>query len=257
MASLTDFGFPFNSVGGDRQYNATVWRSYFSKLFANGVINGFADELQVTQMTVPEKKVLVSLGAIMINGAVREVGTEKELSFADNTSGSVRRDRVVAKFDTTTRTVEFIVKQGTATAPTLTRTSNIYELSLARVELPNGYSTITDAIIVDERTEEAVCGFSKSVGQVEFERENNLLQYDREVVIFDALGDPIEIDYKLKGTAIVFMKRIYSNPDAFGRYQTITEQYFDNEELYKTYTYTLTYLATGLVNTMTRGVVFA
>jgi len=250
MASLTDYGFPFNSVTSDRTYNADVWRDYFKNLFTDGVAKEVGNQLMVTESDTPAKSVKVDTGAVIIQGAQFALEIATDLTIADNASGSTRIDRVVARLDYTNRTCEIEVLQGTAGAgaPALTQGASVWEISLAQVQATNGFTTILDADITDERV------FSKSTGQNIFEKENDLLQYDRDVTTTDTNGNPTVIEYSNNGS--LFLKRTYSNPDSNGYYQTITEEFYksDGTTIYKTYTYTLTYFSNGIVDTMTRTV---
>jgi hypothetical protein len=252
MASLTDYGFPFNSVTSDRTYNADVWRDYFKNLFTDGVAKEVGNQLMVTESDTPAKSVKVDTGAVIIQGAQFALETTIDLTIADNSSGSTRIDRVVARLDYTNRTCEIEVLQGTAGAgaPALTQGASVWEISLAQIQATNGFTTILNADITDERT------FSKSTGQDIFEKENDLLQYDRDVTTTDTNNDPTEIQYTRPADDSLFLKRTYSNPDANGWYQTITEEFYESDgtTIYKTYVYTLTYLSNGIVDTMTRAV---
>jgi hypothetical protein len=153
--NINDFGMPHTSIGGDREYGSAEWREYFNTLVKNGVVPGRDNELEVKPQGTPNKTVYIDLGAIFINGAIRIVDNVINLSFTDNTSGSTRIDRVVARLNLqeSTRKLEFAVKEGDpgGGAPALTQTADIYEVSLAQVELANGYSTITSSEITDER----------------------------------------------------------------------------------------------------------
>lgn len=153
MASLTDYGFPFNSVTNDRQYNASVWRKYFSNLLENGVIGNELNELAITESDTPAKTVKVDTGYIFINGVQYGIETSTDLTIDDNSSGSTRIDRIIVRVDYTSRLAEIDVLKGTAGAgaPTLTQTTTTYELSLAQVEASNGFTTITNSNITDER----------------------------------------------------------------------------------------------------------
>lgn len=156
MGVINDKGFPFTNVGGDRVYGSADWRNYFQCLMTNGVINKIGDELEITQALTPAKTVLVSTGAIYINGVIREITSALTLDVSENVSGNPRIDVIVARLDLTDRQVEFAVLEGTPasspTAPSVTQNSTIWEISLAEIELANGYFTITDSLITDTRS---------------------------------------------------------------------------------------------------------
>lgn len=155
MANINDYGFPFTSVTTDRAYGADEWRDYFASIFGNGVFEQSATSLKVAQSAVPAKSVLVPIGSVHINGAIRIIDVAETLAIADNTSGNPRIDRVVARLDYTDRLIELAVLQGTPagspSAPTLTQDATTWEISLAQIAVANGFSTIATAQITDER----------------------------------------------------------------------------------------------------------
>lgn len=164
MPNINDYGLPFTSEDGDRKYSALEWREYFSRLIHNGLIQNAANECQVKPQAAPNKTVYVDIGVVFINGAMRILEEPFTLIIAENTSGNPRIDRVVARLNEASRTIEFAVLEGTPTAspvaPTLTRAAGVYELGLADITLVNGYSTITAAEITDQRWDVSLCGAS-------------------------------------------------------------------------------------------------
>jgi len=255
--TLKTTGFPFDSVAANREYNADVWREYFMRTVLDGVIPGLNNELKVTQSATPAKNVKVSTGSLYIQGAAYQVDPFKTIAIADNASGQARIDRIVVRLDYSNQLVEIDVIAGTPAgspvAPALTQDASMWELSLARIILFNGFTTIVNGSIADERV------FSKTVGQASFEDRNDLNQYDRDVTVVDSSGNPTAIEYNLTGTSTLAMKRVHSNPDGDGRYQTTAELFYlaDGTTVYRTDTYTRTFLGNGLVDTQTRTEVFA
>lgn len=165
MSNINNYGFPFNSVQYDRKYNAEEWRTYFSHLLDNGIIGQVTNELQVKPQAVPNKSVMIDKGAVFINGAMRILDETINLDVSENTSGMDRIDRIVAQIDYNSREINFTVVQGTPGAnpvpPSLTKSLDIWQLSLAQVYLANGYTTIVGDNITDERQDETVCGYFK------------------------------------------------------------------------------------------------
>lgn len=162
MGNIHDFGLPFTSVSGDRTYGSADWRAYFASMFGNGIMVGVGDQLAVGQQTSPNRTISVASGAALVDGTIRVLQTPTTLELNENVSGSVRIDRIVVRLDYGGRLIRLAVRQGTpgAGAPDLQRDATYRELSLAQVELANGYTSITDAMITDERTDEALCGYS-------------------------------------------------------------------------------------------------
>lgn len=256
MSVFEDYGMPWNNLASDRLMAAAEWREYWGSVLTDGVVFEAANQLKVSEASTPAKSVVVDTGTVSIQGIGRKLTPAQTITIADNASGNPRIDRIVARADYTNRLIEFDVLQGTPaaspTAPVLTQTSTTYEIALAQVAVANGFTTITDANITDERE------FAKTVGQARFESENDLNQYSRDVTAVDASGNPTTVEYD-RSDATLAVKRIYSNADVNGRYQTATETFYetDGTTVYKTVTYTFTYLTNGLIDTATRTVVYA
>ena len=156
MGKINDFGFPFASVTGDRQYSASEWRDYFTSLLTNGVVVEILNALKINPQAVANKTVFVDTGAVVINGCMRILDTTQNVTIADNTSGNPRIDRIVARLNYADRKIEFAVLAGTPggspVAPTLTQNTTVWELSLAQIAVANGFSTIVVGNITDQRT---------------------------------------------------------------------------------------------------------
>ena len=73
-----------------------------------------------------------------------------------------RIDRIVMRYDAGARAASLQVLQGTAsstpTAPAISRTELTYDLCLAEIARPAGYTSITTGQITDTRLDEALCG---------------------------------------------------------------------------------------------------
>lgn len=156
------YGF-FNSINGDRTYNADQISEYFLKLISNGVFATPATAMQVTATTGLVVKVSAGWGFINCKFVKNDSDLYLQIDEADITFDRI--DRVVMKLDTSAehRNISIEVKKGTAaaspTAPELTRTDDIYELSLAQVLVSANSSVIVQADITDERANTDVCGY--------------------------------------------------------------------------------------------------
>jgi hypothetical protein len=162
MGNIHDFGFPFTSMGADRQYSAEEWRHYFTAFTISGIVTNQGNELKVNPQGTPNKTVYVDTGAALLQGAMRIFTGTTNLTIADNSSGNPRIDRIVARLNYDDRKIELAVLQGTPAsspvAPSLTRDATAYEISLAKIAVANGFTTITSPEITDERADTTVCG---------------------------------------------------------------------------------------------------
>ena len=155
------FGF-FNSVNGDRKYNADDISNYFLKLISNGVFATPSNAMQVqasTGMTVS-----VSAGWAFINCKWLENTAAYPLTLDAADVVLNRIDRIVLRLSESPRTMGIYIKKGTPastpTAPELSRTKGtIWELSLAKISIHAGVTDITQAMITDERADTELCGW--------------------------------------------------------------------------------------------------
>lgn len=154
------YGF-FNSVDGDRKYDADDIGNYFLKLISDGVFATPATAMQVTAAGGLKVSVAAGWGFIKCKYLNNTSALQLTLSAADVVLN--RYDRIVMRLDNTNRLMTIAVKQGTAAStpkvPALTRTSNVWELSLARVYVAAGATVINQSDITDERGNTTLCGY--------------------------------------------------------------------------------------------------
>lgn len=157
---MTIYSGIFNSVNGDRKYNAWWFAKYFATFIGNGVFPNPSSNLQVA--AYQNMKVVVKPGSGWIDGYFIYSDGDHVLSL-DVADGVLKRiDRVVMRLNHLTRKIEIVVKKGTfassPVAPTLQRDTDAYELALADVLINNGVTQITQANITDQRLNSALCG---------------------------------------------------------------------------------------------------
>lgn len=155
------YGF-FNSVDGDRKYDADDIGNYFLKLISDGVFATPATAMQVTAAGGMTVSVAAGWGFIKCKYINNTAAAQFTLAAADVVLNRI--DRVVIRLDKDNRTMSLAIKQGTAastpTAPALTRqSSGIWELSLAQIYVGAGVTSITQANITDERANTSLCGY--------------------------------------------------------------------------------------------------
>ena len=158
---MITYGF-FNSVNGDRTYDADDISNYFLKLISNGVFATPSSAMQVT--TSSDMTVQVSPGWGFINCKWIENNAPYLLTLDSSDVVLNRIDRIVLRLDYTNRQMGIYIDKGTPAAspipPTLQRTAGeIWELSLARISVAAGATAITQADITDERPDTSVCGW--------------------------------------------------------------------------------------------------
>lgn len=162
----------FNSVDGDRTYDAEDLGNYFNGLISNGIFESIGNKLIVTPGT--GMSVNIDTGRAFINCHWMNNDAVTNLTIGAADVQYKRIDRVVVRLDTSdnVRSMTFAIKQGTnaltPTAPALTRNNTVYEICLADIAINNRATSISQANITDQRLNTSLCGFVTSlVNQVD------------------------------------------------------------------------------------------
>ena len=154
----------FNSVNGDRKYDADDISNYFLKLISNGVFATPANSMQI--QAAGGMKIKITPGWAFVNCKWLRLDTDYYITLDKSDVQYNRLDRIVVRLDPTesVRSVTIAVKKGTASSPTkivpLTRVKNgIWELSLGQVWVMANATEIKQSNIIDERGNTDVCGW--------------------------------------------------------------------------------------------------
>ncbi len=155
------YGF-FNSVDGDRTYDADQMSKYFDGLVSDGVYESVGGALQVLAMSGGGMAVNVSTGRGLIDCKWLSNDTVLTLDITQSHPTLNRWTAVVLRLDRTNRLMEITTKDGTAasnpTKPSMQKDSSITELCLAYIYVAAGVTTISQANISDQRGTN-LCGF--------------------------------------------------------------------------------------------------
>jgi len=153
----------FNSVNGDRLYNADQMSRIFEGLITDGVYASVGNKMAVqpnSGMTIQ-----IATGRGWFGRHWVENDTELRLTVADSDVLLNRYVAVVVKVDDTDSVrdvIPYLKYSAFATAPvkpTMTRTETVKEYCLAYIYLKAGATSITAADIEDTRGNEALCGW--------------------------------------------------------------------------------------------------
>lgn len=158
---MNKYGF-FNSVSGDRKYDADDISNFFYNLISDGVLATPSTNLKVSAYS--GMTVNVGAGYAMIKAKYFKAETDNRLTISAADSTNPRIDRVVIGLNYAARNLSLYVKQGTAaaspTAPALTRTAGtLWEIALADIAVAAGATAITAANITDTRPDTTLCGY--------------------------------------------------------------------------------------------------
>lgn len=160
----------FDSIDGEdeRFYTADEFADYFRQFISNGIFNG-GENLKVIADEI-DMSIKIKEGYAWIEGYLYKIETESlkfTLDLADPLLNRI--DRIVIRLDKTldNRFVKAFVLKGMPgidpRAPSLKRDENIYEISLAQIEVIAGKSFIEAYQITDERINSEVCGLVNSL----------------------------------------------------------------------------------------------
>lgn len=209
----------FDSTSTDtRAYPAREFAGYFARFIGNGVFSG-GTYLKVGA-TGEDANVSIQVGYGWINGYLYGV-YDTALTLPVQAATSLDRiDRVVLRLDVSTavRSIKSMILQGTPsttpTAPVLTRSGDVYDLSLAQVRVNANTSIILPSNITDERLNNAVCGIVTGL----IDQANTTSIFNQ----FQAFLDLKTAEYQLEWEA--FMESVQDEGFA-------TTQYVDNRVL--------------------------
>ena len=152
----------FNSVSGDRTYNADQISSMFEGLISDGIYEDVGDAFQVTADS--GMNVLVGTGRAMLNGGKWAKNTAP-ITVEINAAHVLlpRYTAIVLRLNISDRSVSVETIDGTAastpTKPAIVRNSTSWDLLLAFVYVAAGATSITQANIEDQRANTTYCGW--------------------------------------------------------------------------------------------------
>lgn len=151
------YGF-FNSVNGDRKYNAEQMSEYFRGIINEGVYQHLDGGLAVTAGT--GLAVNVAAGRAIIQNRWIQNSAAMSLTIAAASETYARKDAVVIRLNWSSRAISIAVKTGTPAAspvaPSMTRNATTYEMALAYVNVAANATSVT---VTDKRSDSTVCGW--------------------------------------------------------------------------------------------------
>ncbi|TQR27209.1 hypothetical protein C7Y47_23625 [Lysinibacillus sphaericus] len=150
----------FNSVNGDRRYDAKFFAEYFASFIGDGVFPNPSNGLQLVEGTGMQTILKVGKGWIKGYYVINDSDYIIKHDIAD---GVLKRiDRVVMRLNYLTRQIEIVLKKGSQasspTAPAIQRDAEAYELVLADVLINAGTTQINQGLITDQRLNKSLCG---------------------------------------------------------------------------------------------------
>lgn len=154
------YGF-FNSVNGDRKYNADQMSNYFEGLVSDGVYNGVGNSMVVQASS--GMNITVGSGRAIIGSKWIKNDSAYTLTVTGSHPTLNRYTAVVIKLDKVNRNISITTIDGTPasapTKPTISDSQTVMYLVLAYVYVGAAVTSISQSNITDTRTDSTVCGW--------------------------------------------------------------------------------------------------
>lgn len=157
----------FNSVNGDRQYNAEQMSRYFENILSSGIFKRIENCLKVSPSS--GMTLAVAPGAGLIDCHWFRAKAAETVTIPTAHAVLPRFDIVAARLDMTdnARAISLAVISGTPAetpiAPEPSRTASIYDLVLALVYVPAGATAISAENLTDVRNNDYYCGYVQTL----------------------------------------------------------------------------------------------
>lgn len=157
---MLTYGF-FNSVNGDRKYNAETMSDMFKGLISDGIYKSVGDSFVVGATS----GLTLSVGSGRAVVSERWVENDATITITLNAAHVTlnRYTAIVLRRDLTNRQVSLVMIDGTPAAnptkPDIVRNDTLYDICLAYVYVGAGANTITGSNISDARGDADVCGY--------------------------------------------------------------------------------------------------
>lgn len=161
MAILTGY---YNSISGDRKYNAEDMSKYFNGIISRGVLQNYKDKFAVRANT--GMNIIIPSGkAYFGDGKYIENTTDYPVTLDASDVVLNRIDRIVLRNNRSVgvRNGSIVVKKGVPAAnpvaPTVENTETMEELSLATIRINKLTENITQSNITNTIPDNSVCGY--------------------------------------------------------------------------------------------------
>lgn len=153
----------FNSVNGDRKYNAEQMSMYFDKLITSGVYPNPSTNLQVIATSGMTVNVLPGRGIIDCRWLNNDANEPLTLEASDVLLNRIDAVVMVLDLNESVRNCHIRIKKGapatTPSAPTMERSEYVKEYCLAQIYVGALVEEITQVDITDTRANTNICGW--------------------------------------------------------------------------------------------------
>lgn len=188
-------------------------------------------------------------GVVWWNSHNADNGTELTLTVSPADSTLNRIDRVIVEWPTTNYAdlpaIKILKGSGASNAvpPALTNNTTVRQISLARIRIPAGTTTITASMITDERMDKSVCGIVTESVSIDTSMMHS--QFSELLA-----GIQKELQQLEAGVGVELKKLVFSN-------QSVATSAWAETKTYEDYPFRASVALSGVISTMIPQVVFS
>lgn len=204
----------------DREYTAEDFAKYFALFVGNGVFASPASQLMVKIADTKQTpyNVTVEPGWAFINGYWYHLQQKATLTIPVNTSAQTKYQRVVVRYNNTTREIGLTIVEAVGETIEPTRNDAIYDLALAQITVKSNASALSASDVKDLRPSSKYCGYvAGAVNQIDagtlydnlteqfnewFAGVKDQLQQDEAIKLQNQIGNLEELNTEQKNNLV-------------------------------------------------------
>ena len=141
----------FDSINGDRKYNADQMSEYFDGIVSDGVFQSVGGALAVSAQSTPDMSVKVASGRAIINNKWIKNDADITLPITAASTAYTRITSVVVQLDPANRLIRITTKDGTPSGSPVAPEITENELEIARITVAANATSIAGSAITDKR----------------------------------------------------------------------------------------------------------
>lgn len=204
----------------DREYTAEDFAKYFALFIGNGVFANPASQLMVKIAATKQTpyNVTVEPGWAFINGYWYHLQQKATLTIPVNTSTQTKYQRVVLRYNSTTREIGLTIVEAVTETIEPTRNEAVYDLALAQIVVKSNASVLSASDVKDLRPSSKYCGYvAGAVNQIDagtlydnlteqfnewFAGVKDQLQQDEAIKLQNQIGNLEELNTEQKNSLV-------------------------------------------------------
>ena len=212
----------------DREYTAEDFAKYFALFIGNGVFANPASQLMVKIAATKQTpyNVTVEPGWAFINGYWYHLQQKATLTIPVNTTAQTKYQRVVVRYNNTTREIGLTVVEAIGETIEPTRNEAVYDLALAQITVKSNASALSASDVKDLRPSSKHCGYvAGAIDQIDagtlydnlteqfnewFAGVKDQLQQDEAIKLQNQIGNLEELNTEQKNNLVSAVNEIYN-----------------------------------------------